>query len=67
MRTATSPTSASDQSVGAPDAAGDNSASTQLKSAAVALVSMGPDRSFDRSRRRDLGEFNKDNIVVTGK
>jgi prepilin-type N-terminal cleavage/methylation domain-containing protein len=57
----------SDQSVGAADAGADDSSSTQLKSAAFALVSMGPDRSFDRSRRRDLGEFNKDNIVVTGK
>ena len=56
-----------DQSVGAPDAAGDDSSGTQLKSAAFALLSMGPDRAFDRTRRRDLGEFNKDNIVVTGK
>jgi prepilin-type N-terminal cleavage/methylation domain-containing protein len=57
----------SDQSEGAADAAGDNSSSTQLKGAAFALMSMGPDRSFDRSQRRDPGEFNKDNIVVTGK
>jgi type II secretory pathway pseudopilin PulG len=57
----------SDRSEGAPDAAGDNSSSVQLKGASYALMSMGPDRSFDRSRRRDLGEFNKDNIVVTGK
>ncbi len=56
-----------DQSVGAPDAGGDDSSGTQLKSAAFALLSMGPDRAFDRTRRRDLGEFNKDNIVVTGK
>lgn len=56
-----------DQSAGAADAGGDDSSSTQLKSASFALVSMGPDRSFDRTRRRDLGEFNKDNIVVTGK
>lgn len=55
-----------DQSVGAPDAGGDNSSGTQLKGASFALLSMGPDRAFDRTRRRDLGEFNKDNIVVTG-
>jgi prepilin-type N-terminal cleavage/methylation domain-containing protein len=59
--------SPSDQSVGAADAGGDDSSSAHLKSASFALVSMGPDRAFDRSRRRDLGEFNKDNIVQTGK
>jgi len=56
-----------DRSVGAADLGGDDSSSAGLKSASFALLSKGADRAFDRSRRRDLGEFNKDNIVLTGK
>lgn len=56
-----------EQSSGAADLAGDDSSSAGLKSASFALLSKGPDRAFDRSRRRDLGELNRDNIVTTGK
>lgn len=57
----------SEQSAGAVDARGDNSSSAMLKGASFALVSRGGDRSIDRSARRDLGEFNKDNVVQVGK
>lgn len=56
-----------DQSVGAPDASGDDSSSAHLKGASFALLSTGPDRSFNRTVRRDDAEFNKDNIVQTGR
>ena len=53
--------------VGAADANGDDTSSPGLKGASFALLSKGADRTFDRSVRRDLAEFNKDNIVETGK
>jgi len=52
---------------GAADAGGDDGTTAALKSAQFALRSNGPDRSFDASRRRDLGERNADNIVEAGK
>ncbi len=57
----------SDQSVGVADTKGDTSSSAALKGASFALLSKGPDRSYDRTARRDTGEFNKDNIVQAGK
>lgn len=54
-------------SSGAADAGGDDGTTASLKSAQFALRSNGPDRSFDASRRRDLGERNADNIVEVGK
>ena len=56
----------SDQSEGAADAANDPFTSSALKSAAFALRSNGPDRTFDRDRRRDPNETNRDNIIQTG-
>jgi hypothetical protein len=52
-----------DRSEGAADARGDTNSNGNLKSASFALLSRGPDRSYDRTARRDLGEFNKDNVV----
>ena len=54
-------------STGAFDMAGDDGSSASLKSSGFALVSTGNDRQLDRSRRRDVNEYNQDNIVVTGK
>ena len=54
-------------SSGAADANCDDSSSATLKGAGFALLSKGPDRAFDPSARRDLGEVNKDNVVLTGK
>lgn len=59
--------SPSDRSAGELDAGGDDGSNAMLKGASFAIFSRGPDRSFDRTRRRDTEEFNKDNIVVTGK
>jgi prepilin-type N-terminal cleavage/methylation domain-containing protein len=56
-----------DQSDGAADAGNDPSSGAALKSASFALRSNGPDRRFDATRRRDIGEFNKDNIVQSGR
>jgi len=52
-----------DRSEGAADARGDTNSNGNLKSASFALLSRGPDRSYDRTARRDVGEFNKDNVV----
>lgn len=57
----------SEQSSGAADASGDNSSSASMKGAGFALLSRGGDRTADLSARRDGGEFNKDNIVQSGK
>jgi hypothetical protein len=52
---------------GVADANGDEFTAASLKGAAFALFSRGPDRLFDRNARRDAQEFNKDNIVETGR
>ena len=57
----------SEQNQGAADVSGDTSSSAALKGASFALVSRGGDRSYDRTVRRDVGEFNKDNVVQAGK
>ena len=57
----------SEQNQGAADISGDTSSSAALKGASFALVSRGGDRSYDRTVRRDVGEFNKDNVVQAGK
>jgi len=54
-------------SQGAADASGDTSSSVALKGAAFALLSLGPDKNFNRTVRRDLGEFNKDNVMEVGR
>lgn len=57
----------SEQNQGAADVSGDTSSSAALKGASFALVSRGGDRAYDRTVRRDVGEFNKDNVVQAGK
>ncbi len=52
---------------GAADTNMDTATSAALKGNAFALLSMGADRRFDRTVRRDVAELNKDNIVLTGK
>ncbi len=59
--------STKETATGAADANGDASSSSSLKGASFALLSAGQDRAVDRSVRRDLAEFNKDNIVEVGK
>jgi prepilin-type N-terminal cleavage/methylation domain-containing protein len=49
------------------DGSGDAFTVASLKGAAFALLSRGPDRLFDRNVRRDVEEYNKDNIVETGR
>ena len=49
------------------DGSGDAFTVSSLKGAAFALFSRGPDRLFDRNVRRDVQEYNKDNIVETGR
>jgi hypothetical protein len=50
-----------------PDAGGDNTSSTALKSADFALFSPGADRRMNKMTRADQpDEFNKDNIVEVG-
>lgn len=52
--------------VGVADANNDNTTLGRLKSANFALLSRGPDKSWDRSVRRDENGFNRDNIVEAG-
>ncbi len=52
---------------GSADALLDTASNAALKGNAFALLSMGADRRFDRTVRRDVAELNKDNIVQTGK
>lgn len=56
-----------DVSVGSADMAGDTTSSVAMKGASFALLSKGADRAFDRTVRRDVAEFNKDNVMETGK
>ena len=51
---------------GVPDANGDDSTLARLKTASYALLSRGPDKSVDRTTRRDENGFNRDNIVEAG-
>ena len=57
----------SEQSLGAADASGDTSSSAAMKAASFALFSAGADRTFNRALRRDPDEFNKDNVIQSGK
>ncbi len=57
----------SEQSVGAADANADTSASASMKGAAFALLSRGGDRAINRTVRRDASEFNKDNVIQSGR
>ena len=56
-----------EQSEGAADANGDTSSNAAMKAASFALLSLGADRSVNRAVRRDVDEFNKDNVVQAGK
>ncbi|MFO0829719.1 MAG: type II secretion system protein [Phycisphaerales bacterium] len=51
---------------GVVDANGDSTTLMRLKSANFALMSRGPDKSWDKARRRGPDDLNKDNIVETG-
>lgn len=52
---------------GAPDGNGDTTTSRELVGAEFALLSAGPDRAIDASRRRDANGRNEDNIVRVGR
>lgn len=56
-----------EQSLGAADANGDTSSSAAMKAASFALFSPGADRTFNRAVRRDVDEFNKDNVIQAAK
>ena len=49
-----------------PDAGGDPSIVMSMRTAEIALLSSGPDRSMDVQYRVDENELNKDNIVEFG-
>jgi hypothetical protein len=51
---------------GIADGGGDASTSRALQSAEFALLSYGPDKSWDPGVRVDAQGFNKDNIVEAG-
>ena len=51
---------------GAVDGNGDAGTLPRLKSAAVAIFSVGPDKRVDESARRDAGGFNQDNLLEVG-
>jgi prepilin-type N-terminal cleavage/methylation domain-containing protein len=55
------------RSAGVLDGNNDDTSTAQLRGASFALVSAGRDRKIDRSVRRDLNEFNKDNIIEVSK
>ena len=48
------------------DGSGDTSTSRSLQSAEFALLSYGPDKSWDPNVRVDAQGYNKDNIVEAG-
>lgn len=51
---------------GVADGSGDTSTSRALQSAEFALLSYGPDKSWDPNVRVDAQGYNKDNIVEAG-
>ena len=54
------------ESNGVADAEGDRSTTPQLKSAEFGLLSAGPNRRIDSTRRFDTDELNRDNIQEIG-
>lgn len=51
---------------GVADAANDDGTTARLKASSFALLSRGADKALDRTTRRDVNGFNRDNLVEVG-